>query len=137
MAGYFDNHWYKDKMDVYGIREHKVGNVKKQEFILVKEKIPCKMYRTAQADLGITPTSGELQENNAVAYSNKYYDIIKAGDELIIYQYGDLSEPERYIIGKPKKYKEPFGGVKVGLEHVQASITLKERVINKNITNQI
>lgn len=132
MAGYFESHWYKDKMDVYALTSTIIGNVKKQEFVKVYSNVKCKMYRTAQSALDITTSSGKVQEQNSIAYPTKYK--ISAGDKIILWQYGknygDESKGERYIAGKAKQYLEPFGGVRPGIEHNQITISLEERNTN-------
>lgn len=127
MAGYFETHWYKDLMDVYRL-EDLPGSLTKQAWVKKYEKVKCKVYTTQQAALTIEATSGVIQENNKIAYPNKYE--LHEGDEIHVWQYGigyGNDEYDNYIVGKPKKYLEPFGGVKPNLEHTQASITMKKR----------
>lgn len=130
---FYDLHWYKDIMRVKRLVEITVGNVKKKEYQTIYNKVKCKMYTTAQATLDTTQTSGVVQETNSLVYNNKYK--LQAGDEIILWQYGidydDETKGERYIVGKPKVYKEPYGGVRPGLEHTQVQITLKTRTTNK------
>lgn len=132
-GSFYDLHWYKDIMRVKKLIDATVGNVKKKEYKTIYNKVKCKMYTTQQAGLDTTPTSGVVQENNSLAYNKKYK--LEAGDEIILWQYGegydDETKGERYIVGKPKMYKEPYGGVRPGLEHTQVQITLKTRTTNK------
>ena len=126
MNNFFEDFWYEDLMDVYRLQDVKKGNVKSQQLVLVYEKVECKMYRTAQAGLTQSETSGSINESNSVAYST---DItINAGDEIHLWQYGETDKPyEKYIAGKEKEYKGEVGGVDTGLQHKQCSIEMKKR----------
>ncbi len=131
MAGYFETHWYKDLMDVYRLQETERLPIDKQEWVCIYSKVRCKVYSTSQSALQIEKTSGTIEENNKIAYANKY--TLQEGDEIKVWQYGENygnDGYDRYIVGKPKKYKEPFGAVQPGIEHTQATITLKTRPNN-------
>lgn len=120
--------WYTDLVTVWRTESYKEGNTTKQRRVLVKENIPCRVYRNSNPSVTMKDTASQVTRADMMAVGVN--EDIKTGDELLVIRGGNIgkaSEPRRYFAGEPVDYYEPFGGAVPDLQHKQIALSGESR----------
>lgn len=121
--------WYTDLMDIYRVQAVPDGSLTRQERALAAEGVPCRIYQSKKAAIGMKQTAAESIETGKLACDLSAD--VRAGDELLIRRGGRLGKPGptiRAFAGEPERYYEPFGAILPGLAHQEIALLRQERV---------
>lgn len=127
------NNWYTDLMTVYRRENYTDGNLTKQRRVLVKENIPCRIYRSSNPQTKFTTTYPSVTNNDMLACSTN--EDIRAGDEIRVTRGARITgtgNTTQYYAGDPTDYFEPFGGRRPRLDHKQVPLG-GEKKLNQGV----
>ena len=123
--------WYTDRMDVWRNVDVQDGALTRKERRQVLTGVPCRIYQSDSKAPTMSQTAASISEESRLACDNSVD--IRAGDMLIIYRGGGLSQTSetfRAFAGEPNHYYEPVGAVSLGLAHQQIRLLNQERINN-------
>lgn len=123
------NNWYTDTVDIYREQEVLDKYISRKESVLIKSKVPCRVYKNPPKYTEFTTTSAEALENDKLA-CHPDVDII-AGDKLVVTRGGRLGKStdiKTYFAGMPSNFYEPFGGIRPRINHKEVPLGSYRRV---------
>lgn len=121
--------WYTDLVTIWRNESYKEGNTTKQRRKLIKENVPCRVYRNSNPSVAMKDTAAQVTRADMMAIDVD--EDIQTGDELLVIRGGGLgktNEAKRYFAGEPAEYYEPFGGAMPDLQHKQIALSGESRV---------
>lgn len=124
--------WYTDTADVYRVTSSTTNNLTTNSREKVLSAVPCRIYQSDSKAPTMSQTAASISEESRLACDNSVD--IRAGDMLIIYRGGGLSQTSetfRAFAGEPNHYYEPVGAVSLGLAHQQIRLLNQERINNE------
>lgn len=121
--------WYTDTVDIYRVTDVADGALTRHERQLVAEGVPCRIYRSGDNPIRMSPQAASIQQTDKLACGLDAD--IRDGDELIITRGAKLGKPgpvTRAFAADPVYYYEPFGAILPGLDHQEIPLRQEERV---------
>lgn len=121
--------WYTDTVDIYRVVQEKDGSLTRQRRELVRQGVPCRIYRSEERVPGMEQTAAHTREENSLSCDTAVD--IRAGDELYLHRGGGLGHTlpaARAFAGEPQRYFEPFGAVIPGLAHQEIKLLQEGRI---------
>lgn len=123
------NNWYTDYADVYRVNLVVVNGFNEHtERILVREKMPCRVFQSSNPQTKMTTTYSSVEPRDMLACSTK--EDIKAGDKLVVTRGARVGGTgvTSYIAGEPTDYYEPYGGARPRIDHKEVPISGERKV---------
>lgn len=125
------NSWYTDLANVYRNKDTVVNGINKQERVLVRQRMPCRVYRSSNDYVNQTTTYASTTSRNMMACS--VVEDIERGDEIWIHRGARITQTGNiniYIAGDPNDLFEPYGGARPRIDHKETPLG-GERKINE------